>query len=86
MPVKERDWCTTTARDLPAGADFGLQRGRWLRGDAAAGGAPDRAAVEDQVLVNAWRYALAGNPGYTWDRANPYVATAGSPRLGSTTS
>jgi endonuclease/exonuclease/phosphatase family metal-dependent hydrolase len=30
--------------------------------------------VEGQVFVDAWRYADPADPGYTWDRANPYVA------------
>jgi endonuclease/exonuclease/phosphatase family metal-dependent hydrolase len=30
--------------------------------------------VEGQVFVDAWRWADPADPGYTWDRANPYVA------------
>jgi endonuclease/exonuclease/phosphatase family metal-dependent hydrolase len=30
--------------------------------------------VDGQVLLDAWRYADPADPGFTWDRANPYVA------------
>ncbi len=29
--------------------------------------------VEGQVFLDAWRVATPADPGYTWDRANPYV-------------
>ena len=31
------------------------------------------------VLVDAWRYADGGNPGWTWDRRNAYVAASWEP-------
>jgi endonuclease/exonuclease/phosphatase family metal-dependent hydrolase len=30
--------------------------------------------VEGQVFVDAWRFADPGDPGFTWDRANPHVS------------
>jgi endonuclease/exonuclease/phosphatase family metal-dependent hydrolase len=30
--------------------------------------------VEGQVFLDAWRFADPADPGFTWDRANPYVA------------
>lgn len=38
-----------------------------------------RPAVPGLVLVDAWRYAAAGDPGPTWDRTNPHVAATGEP-------
>ena len=38
-----------------------------------------RPAVPGLVLVDAWRYAAAGDPGLTWDRTNPHVAATGEP-------
>jgi endonuclease/exonuclease/phosphatase family metal-dependent hydrolase len=35
--------------------------------------------VPGQVLVDAWRYAPAGESGATWDRRNPHVAATGEP-------
>lgn len=35
--------------------------------------------VNDFVLVDAWRFAEAGDLGFSWDRANPYVAGTGEP-------
>ena len=31
------------------------------------------------VLVDAWRFAEAGDPGFTWDRRNPFVARVHQP-------
>ncbi len=31
------------------------------------------------MLVDAWRYAAAADPGFTWDRTNPHVAATGEP-------
>ena len=36
-------------------------------------------AAEGVVLLDAWRFAEHGNPGWTWDRRNPYVAATGEP-------
>ena len=36
-------------------------------------------AVPDLLLVDAWRYASAGDPGITWSRANPHAAVTGEP-------
>jgi endonuclease/exonuclease/phosphatase family metal-dependent hydrolase len=36
-------------------------------------------AVPGQVLVDAWRYADPGDPGWTWDRANPHVRATYEP-------
>jgi endonuclease/exonuclease/phosphatase family metal-dependent hydrolase len=31
--------------------------------------------AEGQVFLDAWRWAESGDPGHTWDRENPYVAS-----------
>ena len=36
-------------------------------------------AVDGFVLLDAWRFADPGDPGWTWDRRNPYVAATGEP-------
>lgn len=41
------------------------------------GGLKTAPAVPGQVLVDAWRYATPGDPGYTWDLRNPHLARAG---------
>ncbi len=33
------------------------------------------------VLVDAWRWAADGDPGWTWDRRNPYIKTSASARI-----
>jgi endonuclease/exonuclease/phosphatase family metal-dependent hydrolase len=38
------------------------------------GGLLTAPAVPGQVLVDAWRYADAGQPGFTWDHRNGYLA------------
>jgi endonuclease/exonuclease/phosphatase family metal-dependent hydrolase len=43
------------------------------------GGHKTAPAVDRLVLVDAWRYADAGNPGFTWRRTNPHVAATGEP-------
>jgi len=35
--------------------------------------------VPGHVLVDAWRWADPGDPGWTWDRRNPHVAATGEP-------
>lgn len=35
--------------------------------------------VDNQVLLDAWLFAEAGDPGFTWDRANPHVAALVEP-------
>lgn len=35
--------------------------------------------VDGYVLVDAWRFADPGDPGFSWDRTNPYVAATGEP-------
>jgi len=36
-------------------------------------------AVDGFVLLDAWRFADRHDPGFTWDRRNPYVAATGEP-------
>jgi len=36
-------------------------------------------AVDGFVLLDAWRFADPGDPGWTWDRRNPHVAATGEP-------
>lgn len=36
-------------------------------------------AAEGLVLIDAWRFAASFDPGWTWDRRNPYVAVTGEP-------
>lgn len=36
-------------------------------------------ALPGLVFVDAWRYADPGDPGWTWDRANPHVLRTGEP-------
>lgn len=36
-------------------------------------------AVPGQVLIDAWRFAPPGEPGFTWDRRNPYVEAMPEP-------
>jgi endonuclease/exonuclease/phosphatase family metal-dependent hydrolase len=38
------------------------------------GGLLTEPVVPGQVLVDAWRYADPGDPGFTWDRRNGYQA------------
>src|SRR5690606_21221073 len=38
------------------------------------GGILTAPAVPGLVLVDAWRFAEPGDPGFTWDRRNPYLA------------
>jgi len=40
------------------------------------GGLLTAPAVPGQVLVDAWRYADAGQPGFTWDHRNGYLANS----------
>jgi endonuclease/exonuclease/phosphatase family metal-dependent hydrolase len=35
--------------------------------------------VPGWLLIDAWRYAEPGDPGATWDREHPYVASTGYP-------
>jgi endonuclease/exonuclease/phosphatase family metal-dependent hydrolase len=36
-------------------------------------------AADGVVLLDAWRFADPHDPGWTWDRRNPYVAATGEP-------
>lgn len=36
-------------------------------------------AADRVVLLDAWRFAPPSDPGWTWDRRNPYVAATGEP-------
>lgn len=38
-------------------------------------------AVPGLVLVDAWRWAESGDPGWTWDRRNPYITGSPSARI-----
>jgi endonuclease/exonuclease/phosphatase family metal-dependent hydrolase len=40
------------------------------------GGVVTAPAVPGLVLIDAWRYADPGNPGFTWDRRNGYLASS----------
>lgn len=43
------------------------------------GGHKTAPVVPGLVLLDAWRYADAGDPGWTWDRRNPHVAATHEP-------
>jgi endonuclease/exonuclease/phosphatase family metal-dependent hydrolase len=43
------------------------------------GGHKTAPAVPGLVLIDAWRYADPGRPGWTWDRRNPHVRATGEP-------
>lgn len=43
------------------------------------GGCLTEPAYPGQVFVDAWRYRDDGDPGLTWNRANPYVLQSGTP-------
>jgi endonuclease/exonuclease/phosphatase family metal-dependent hydrolase len=43
------------------------------------GGDLSRQLVPGLVLLDAWSYAEAGEPAFTWDRRNPYVARGPDP-------
>ena len=41
------------------------------------GGHKTAPAIPDLVLIDAWRYADDGHPGWTWDRRSPHVHATG---------
>lgn len=43
------------------------------------GGSLTEPAAPGQVLFDAWRFARADHPGYTWDHRNPYLADDPTP-------
>src|SRR5262249_36594220 len=43
------------------------------------GGELGRQVVPGLVLVDAWSFAEPGDPGFTWDRRNPFVARGPDP-------
>ena len=59
------------AGDMNAPAD--ADEIRLLEGALTAPAAPG------QLLIDAWRYADRDDPGTTWDRRHPYVASTGYP-------